>query len=60
MNYENTITALNGLLQRVNEHEVRWREEPGRGALRSSLKAATRNLEKARHAIETARMIEGE
>jgi len=59
MNYENTITAMNGLLQRLNEHEARWREEPGRGALRTSLKAAHRHLERARHAVETARMIEG-
>ena len=58
-NYENTITAMNGLIQRLSEQEAAWSLSPGRGALRSSLRAATRSMEKARHAVETARMIEG-
>ena len=60
MNYENTVTAMNGLIQRLTQHEEEWRQSPGRGALRSSLRAAIRSMEKARHAVETARMIEGD
>lgn len=56
--YENTITAINGLVQRLTAQANYWRTEPARGGLTSALRSSVRNLEKARHSVETARMIE--
>lgn len=56
--YENTLTAITGLVQRLTQQADYWRNEPARGGLTSALRSSVRNLEKARHAVETARMIE--